>query len=74
MTTYTVQAQTHQGVTTYNKTSDVETKHEMITDAIDTLLTTGGVIKCTSLETSVKYLVTAGNDYAVQDNEQEWIS
>lgn len=67
--THTVQAQTHQGVTTFNKTSDVETKHEMITDAVDTLLATGGVIKCGD----TKYLVTAGNDYAVQDNEQEWI-
>lgn len=69
MTTHTVQAQTHQGVSTYNKTSDVETKHEMITDAVDTLLTTGGVIKCGD----TKYLVTIGNGYAVQDNEQEWI-
>ena len=65
----TVQAQRHDGTETFNQSSDQLTRQEIISDAVDTLFTTGGVIKCDDR----KYLVQPGQDFAIQDNEQEWL-
>lgn len=74
MTTITVKAQKHDGTETFSETSTEKTRHEMIASATLTLSSTGGVIKCdeTNLD-PVKYLVVAGSNFAVQDNEQAWI-
>jgi hypothetical protein len=65
----TVKAQTHQGLQTFDETSEEQTKHEIIMAAAATLFDDGGVIKCGDN----KFVVVAGNDFAVQDNEQDWI-
>ena len=65
----TVQAQKHDGTETFDQSSDQLTRQELISDAVNTLFTTGGVIKCGDR----RYLVQPGQDFAVQDNEQTWI-
>lgn len=74
MTTITVKAQQHDGTMMFNETSSEKTRHDMIAAATLTLSSTGGVIKCdeTNLD-PIKYLVIAGSNFAVQDNEQTWI-
>lgn len=74
----TVQAQTTTGTVVHDQSSDQLTRREMISAAINVLFTTGGVIRCQdpafgTTVTWMNYRVDLGTDFAVQDNEQEWI-
>jgi len=79
----TVQAQTTTGTVVHDQSSDQLTRREMISDAVNVLFAIGGVIRCqdpafgttvaTGQVTWMNYRVDPGTDFAVQDNEQEWI-
>lgn len=78
----TVQAQTTTGTVVHDQSSDQLTRREMISDAVNVLFTTGGVIRCqdpafgTTVATGqviwMNYCADPGTGYAVQDSEQEW--
>jgi len=71
----TVKAQTDQGVMTFTKSSDSETRQELISQAIKSLIDTGGVIICQNVENAPwwRYRVEPGVDGATQNNNLVWI-